>query len=431
VTIGRSRPPEAELRLAFEALEGEALGCPKCGKSTLLPGSVEGADVWHCTPCNGFLVDRALLLGVGYVRRALRVLVRGLGILVGLVGLLAGSAAAQTGPNPYRPVGGLQAGNGPGRIGETWAKLPGGRPMGSPGGLNVDVDGEHLWAIVRCGNDGTPRGSQTYCDGSDLDPILRFDPDGNVVAAFGSRMFSWPHGLHVDVDGNVWVTEAGEGEGADGRPFGHQVFKFSPDGRLLMTLGEAGVSGDGPSHFTAPSDVVTNPAGEIFVVDGHAANGNNRIVKYAADGTFILEFGGTGYGPGELRGPHAIAMAPDGRLFVADRQNQRIVIFDQDGNYLSRWTQFGMPSDIWISPDGTVYVADSESDMNENPGWEKGIRIGDVDTGWVEHFILDPGDNPPVTQGGSGAESLTVDRNGSIYAGEPRPQRIIKYLKVR
>jgi sugar lactone lactonase YvrE len=351
-------------------------------------------------------------------------------VMLALAALHA-EAGAQSGSNPYRPVEGLQAGSGPGRIGGAWAKLPGGRDMGSPGGLHIDTDGEHLWAIVRCGNDGTPRGSQTYCDDSDLHPIVRFDPHGNVVTEFGSRMFQWPHGLYVDSEGNVWVTEAGSGQSPSGRVFGHQVFKFSPSGELLMTLGEAGVSGSDPYHFTAPSDVITNAQGEIFVVDGHNANGNNRIVKYTRDGRFIKEFGETGYGPGQLRGPHAIAMDPAGRLFVADRGNQRIMVFDQEGNFLSKWTQFGMPSDIWISDDGTIYVADSESDMTENPGWEKGIRIGDVETGWVEHFILDTGDNPPITAGGSGAESLTVDRFGSIYAGEPRPQRIVKYVRIR
>ena len=124
-------------------------------------------------------------------------------------------------------------------------------------------------------------------------------------------------------------------------------------------------------------------------------------------------------------------MSPDGRLFVADRWNKRISIFDQDGNFLSNWTQFGMPSDIWISANGTIYVADSESDMVQNPGWEKGIRVGDVDTAWGEHFILDMGDNPPITQGGSGAESITVDNDGSIFAGEPRPQRLRKYIRIR
>ena len=158
--------------------------------------------------------------------------------------------------------------------------------MGSPGGIEVDVDGEHLWAVVRCGNDGTPRGSQTYCDKSDLDPIIKFDPDGNAVTMFGSRMFAWPHGMHVDRDGNIWVTEAGSGESEaePGRIFGHQVFKFSPQGEILMTLGEAGVPGDGPNHFTAPSDVVTAPNGDIFVADGHGTDGNNRIVKYSKDG---------------------------------------------------------------------------------------------------------------------------------------------------
>ena len=209
-----------------------------------------------------------------------------LGAMLALT-VLSFNAQAQSGRNPYRPADGLQAGTGPGLIGQGWAKMPGGRAMGSPGGVNIDADGEHLWAIIRCGDDGTPRGSQTYCDESDLDPIVRFDPQGNVVTEFGSRMFAWPHGLHVDREGNVWVTEAGGGESPSGQAFGHQVFKFSPQGELLMTLGEAGVSGDGPNHLTAPSDVITAANGDIFVADGHNAGGNNRIVKYSPDGTFI------------------------------------------------------------------------------------------------------------------------------------------------
>ena len=125
--------------------------------------------------------------------------VQGLGLALALSFML-GEVNAQSGRNPWRPADGLQAGTGPGLIGQPWAKMPGGRAMGSPGGVHIDSDGEHVWAIIRCGDDGTPRGSQTYCDQSDLDPILRFDPDGNVVTEFGSRMFAWPHGLHVDGD---------------------------------------------------------------------------------------------------------------------------------------------------------------------------------------------------------------------------------------
>ena len=151
-----------------------------------------------------------------------------LGAAITMASLLQTDVHTQSGPNPYRQVDGLQAGQGPGRMGGPWAKLPAGRRMGSPGGIEIDVDGAHLWALVRCGNDDTPLGSQTYCDNSDLNPILRFDPQGNVVAQFGSRMFSWPHGLHIDRDGNLWVTEAGNGQHFDiiyhlRNPLNHEV----------------------------------------------------------------------------------------------------------------------------------------------------------------------------------------------------------------
>lgn len=353
-----------------------------------------------------------------------------LGAAVAIAGL---QVVAHTQMNPYRLVDGLQAGKGPGRLGEAWPKLPGGRQVGSPAGMDVDRDGESLWAALRCGNDDTPRGSQTNCDNSDLDPIVRFDKDGNVTKMFGSRMFSWPHGLHVDRDGNIWIAEAGTPKPKPGaKPIGHQVLKFSPEGKLLMTLGEAGVSGSDSSHFNAPTDVLTAPNGDVFIGDGHSANGNNRIMKFSKDGKFIKSFGTTGYGPGQMRIVHAIAMDPaSGNIFVADRGNQRIVIFDQEGKYLNRWTQFGMPSDIVFDNMGKIYVADSESDANENTGWEKGIRVGNVKTGFVEYFIPDLGDNPPITAHGSGTESLAVDKFGNIFAGEPRPQRLQKYIRVR
>jgi hypothetical protein len=143
--------------------------------------------------------------------------------------------------NPYRLVDGLQGGQGVGKSGVPCPNLPNGRQVGSPAGLDIGSDGESLWAALRCGGDGTPIGSQTYCDKSDLDPIIHFDKDGHVLKMFGSRQFSWPHGLHVDVDGNIWIAEAGSLKAEGGRgPIGHQVFKFSPDGKVLLTLGEAG-----------------------------------------------------------------------------------------------------------------------------------------------------------------------------------------------
>ena len=159
------------------------------------------------------------------------------------IAVLHAEVQAQMGPNPYRPADGLQAGSGPGLIGEGWAKLPYGRAMGSPGGIEVDVDGESIWAIVRCGNDGTPRGSQTYCDSSDLDPIIKFGPDGNVVTMFGSRMFAWPHGLHVDRDGNVWVTGSGKRRITAGTRFRTSGLRVFPAGRAPHDPGRGGGSG--------------------------------------------------------------------------------------------------------------------------------------------------------------------------------------------
>ena len=236
--------------------------------------------------------------------------------LVVVVGV--NSAVAQVLPNPYRQVDG-------------WASLPGGRTPGAVGGVTMDPDGEHLWAVIRC--DATaPNRFGNECLDSDLDPVLKFDMDGNVVESFGGGMFIWPHGIHVDSEGNVWVTDAvSEARTPDGTR-GHQVIKFSPTGRVLMTLGTPGKPGVGNNSFNAPADVVVADNGDIFVADGHGDNTNNRIVKFSKDGTFIKSWGHTGYAPGEFRTLHAIAMDADGRIYVGDRSNNRIQISTRRGS---------------------------------------------------------------------------------------------------
>ena len=301
--------------------------------------------------------------------------------------------------------------------------------MGAVGDVTTDPDGEHIWAVVRC--DATAPGRfGNECLDSDLDPVLKFNLEGHVVESFGSGMFIWPHGIDVDQDGNVWVTD---GVGAARTPEGtrgHQVIKFSPHGEVLMTLGTPGVAGDGPDRFNAPSDVVVADNGDIFVADGHGDNTNNRVVKFSSDGMFIKAWGQTGYGPGEFRTLHAIAIDSRGRVFVGDRSNNRIQIFDQEGNFLAMWTQFGRPSGIFFDENDQIYVADSESDDVQNPGWEMGIRIGDARTGWVNAFVLYPWGDPRETAG-NGAEFVAVDRDGNLYGGEPRPRNLQKYVRVR
>ena len=353
---------------------------------------------------------------------------------------------AQSGlPNPYRPVKGLADGGGLMVPGGDWARLPGGREMGPPASMYVDVDGESIWAFIRCDETNpvtVANGGRFGIDCLDqngriknIDTIYKFDAKGNVVKSFGAGMFIWPHGLHVDREGNVWGTDAAGQDAVAmaakaGGKFGHQVVKFSPDGKVLMRLGEAGVPGSDERHFISPSAVAVAANGDIFVGDGHGANENNRIVKFSKDGKFIKAWGKTGYAPGEFRTLHAIAIDSRGRVFAADRGNNRIQIFDQEGKHLSTWLQFGTPSGIAFDDRDQIYVADSESDNVTNPGFEQGIRIGDARTGWVTAFILDNGGDPR-TLTGSGAEFVTVDRHGNVFGGEPRPRVLRKYVKVR
>ncbi len=295
-------------------------------------------------------------------------------------------------------------------------KLPEGRSLGSTAGIALDADGISFWTFDRCGDN--------WCVGSDLAPIQKFDAAGNLVTSFGTGMFVRPHGIFVDADGNVWVTD---GEGPDGEDprkdgKGHQVFKFSSDGTLLMTLGTAGVAGDGPDEFNKPSAVVVAPNGDIFVGDGHGGDSNARIVKFSKDGTFIRTWGTRGAGPGEFEAPHALAMDSSGRLFVGDRGNLRIQIFDRDGNFLDQWSQFARPSGIFIDRNDVLYVTDSGSNPETNPGWNEGIRIGSVTDGKVTAFIDDPDAN-------GSQEGVIADINGVVYGSLTSAMALRRYVE--
>ena len=308
---------------------------------------------------------------------------------------------------------GTYAQDNPYRIEEGWGTLPDGRKWGGTIGVDIDPAG-NIWVFERCGG--------TSCEGSSLAPIIKLDPSGKLLKMFGEGMFNQPHGFHVDRDGNVWASDA---TGKDGK--GHQVFKFSPDGKVLMTLGKAGVAGDGPDTFNRPSDVVTAPNGDIFVADGHGGDSNARIVKFSKDGKFIKAWGRKGSGPGEFDTPHAIAIDSQGRLFVCDRSNNRVQIFDQDGNFIAEWKQFGRPSGVFIDRNDTIYVADSQSNAKNNPGVRPGIRIGSARDGKVTAFVpaLGPEDKPT-----SVTEGIAADTAGNnLYAGETGTQNLRKYVK--
>jgi DNA-binding beta-propeller fold protein YncE len=344
---------------------------------------------------------------------------RAIGLTFLILTLCRQEGAAQVPPNPYR-------------IAEGWAQLPNGRAMGAVGKAVVDPDGRHIWAVVRCERLEDQARFGDECRDSKTDPILQFSPEGKVVKSFGGGMFIWPHGLDVDKEGNVWVTDAvAANRTPKGDKRGQIVVKFSPEGKVLMTLGTGGESGSDMKHFTSPSDVAVAASGDVFVADGHGDNGNNRVVRFAKDGSFVKAWGKSGWAPGEFHALHAIALDSRGRVFVGDRGNNRIQIFDQDGKSLTvPWTQFGKPSGIAFDSKDQIYVADSESDDVQNPGWEEGIRIGDAKSGWINAFIMFPWGDPRTTTG-NGAEFVAVDRDGNIYGGEPAPKRLQKYVRVR
>ena len=252
---------------------------------------------------------------------------------------------------------------------------------------------------------GVDRCGAKTCAGSDVAPIQKFDASGKLLKSFGAGMFIFPHGLFVDRQDNVWVTD---GQGKDGK--GHVVVKFSPDGKVLMTLGKPGVAGDRPDTFNAPSDVLVAPNGDIFVADGHGGDTNARMVKFAKDGKFIKAWGNKGPGPGEFQTPHGLAMDSAGRLFVADRANNRIQIFNQDGKFLAEWKQFGRPSGVYIDQHDMLYVADSQSAEKTNPGFQQGIRIGSAKDGKVVAFI-------PETKELGALEGVAADAQGHVYGG--------------
>jgi sugar lactone lactonase YvrE len=335
------------------------------------------------------------------------------------------------GPNPYQTV-------------EHYFKLPEGRAWGSTSAVEIDKDGRSIWVAERCGVNSCADPATGKM--SPLDPVLKFDASGKLVKSFGAGMIAFAHGMHVDRDGNIWVTDASDNRprpargAAPGTPssppatlVGHQVIKFSPDGKVLMTIGKAGVAGNPPEALTEPNDVVTAPNGDIFVAEGHSGQNANatpdtvaRISKFTKDGRFIKSWGKLGSAPGEFRTPHALAFDSRGRLFVADRGNVRLQIFDQDGKVLAETKTFSRLSGIYIDKNDTLYGADSESSATSNPGWKRGMRIGSAKDLTVRYFIPDPETNATGT---SAAEGVAVDAAGNIYGAEVGPKAVKKYVR--
>jgi len=242
-------------------------------------------------------------------------------------------------------------------------------------------------------------------------PVIAFDRHGKFLRAWGKDMFMTTHFLRVDRGGNVWVTDRGA----------MVAYKFSSDGKLLMTIGQKGMKGDNESKefYNGMADLAVAKNGDIFIADGEGPN--TRVVKLSKDGKFIKWWGGKGTAPGQFDQPHSIAVDSKDRVYVADRSNNRIQIFDKDMKVVDEWRHFGRPSGLWILKDDTLVVSDSESNQRiggaedapegggnaiRNPGWKNGIRIGSAKDGSIRYFIE-----------GTRPEGMAADELGSVFGG--------------
>ena len=312
-------------------------------------------------------------------------------------------ACVNDAPNPYRMV-------------TDWAHTT--RPWAQTNNVFVDAK-DNVWVFDRCQDGG--------CATSQVPPIWQLSATGNVVKNFGAGMFVFPHQVVTDAQGTVWVVD---GQGRENK--GMQVTKFSPDGKVLMTLGKAGQSGTGLDVFNQPTSVVIASNGDIYVAEGHAPTfGNSRIMQFDKTGKFIRTFGHLGTGDGELKGPHVLAFDSQGRLFVADRSNSRVAIFDKTGKFLAAWKQFGRPSGLWIDRNDVLYVADSESEDapgkdTHNPNCQRGVRVGSVKTGKVDYYIPPP---PVASATLPPPEGVAADSHGNIYLAAVQAKAVYKYVK--
>jgi peptidylamidoglycolate lyase len=290
-----------------------------------------------------------------------------------------------------------------------WPELPPGEILGQATGVDVDSKGR-VWVFHRAGRE--------WSDPFPTDPIPHatvwvFDAaTGRRLESWGAGRFIMPHGITIDRDDNVWLTDVGS----------HQVFKFSPDGRLLLALGVSGVPGNDERHFNLPTDVVVADDGSFFVSDGY---GNARVLKFASDGRLLQTWGTPGAGPGEFDLPHGIAIDAAGRVLVADRSNARVQVFDQSGKFLTQWqsAQLGRPYAVDAAPGGRVFVADG-GDQPEAPPDRSGVAITDA----AGHVLARFGRFGNQDGQFRLAHDLAVAKGGAVYVVDAWGQRVQKFI---
>lgn len=280
----------------------------------------------------------------------------------------------------------------------TWGFMPG-----------VAVDGQdRIWTFNR----------------GDM-PVQVYAADGSFIRAWGRGQIGLAHHIKIDAQQNVWLADVGQ----------HVVRKFTPAGELLLTLGTPGAYGDDQTHLNKPTDMVIAPTGDVFVTDGY---GNNRVVHFTAAGKFVATWGRLGAAPGEFSQPHAIAIDSQGRLYVVDRYNVRVQIFDQQGKFLGQWLNLITPWGISITPRDEVFVCGSspmrwsgKPDLSSPPKDQLVMKFtteGKLEELWT--FPLTPEDRAAEPGELKWAHAIAVDTRGDIYIGDIHGRGAQKFQRL-
>jgi streptogramin lyase len=325
--------------------------------------------------------------------------------VVTLLGFALRLGGQDTAPAPAQalPVG-LQGY----KVDPAWPQRPAGITWGEIPGVAVDAR-DNVWVFSR-----------------EAPHLQVYAPDGRFLKTWPELEHKRAHHIKVDTEGNIWLSDVGL----------HTIRKFTPEGKLLLTLGTPSVPGEDRTHMNQPTDVAIIPGGDIFVSDGY---GNNRVVHFDAKGGFVKAWGRRGSGPGEFNLPHAITVDSKGRLYVADRSNARIQVFDQNGTFLEQWRNVLVPWSLWITPQDEIWTSGSSPTLSFDSRGMTGIPPADqvfmrLSTSgkllelWCPRLGVDGQDKPGET---NWVHALAADSKGNLYAGDIKGHRLQKFARVR
>ncbi len=291
----------------------------------------------------------------------------------------------------------------------TWPDLPKEHRLGLCAGVGVDSH-NHVFVFHRCGRQWTnpfptdpiPQATVSVIDGT----------TGKLLSSWGSNLFVMPHGLTIDAKDNVWLTDVAL----------QQVFKFTSDGKLLLTLGERGKAGNDRDHFNLPTDVAVLPDGSFYVSDGYR---NTRVVKFTAAGRYDFEWGVKGTGTGQFNLPHGLALDSQGHVYVCDRSNARLQVFDNRGQFLADWhgPQIGRPYGVAVDAHDHIFLIDGGEPKLPRSARGKAVELDA--TGQVLDSFGGYGKGPGEFQLG---HDIAVGPDGAVYVAEGTGQRVQKFI---